>query len=145
MNKSTQGKYKRRLVLKFPAETVDQPITYNLIKEYDVEINILNADITSGKEGKLLMEMKGSPENLDEATVYLESCRIEITPAIKTILFREEECIHCGACSSVCFPGALNMEASSRMLVFDPEKCVACELCIRACPLGLFELNFGLS
>lgn len=136
---------KRRLVLRFPAETVNEPITYNLIKEYDVLVNILNAEITHGKEGNLLIEMSGREDNVNEALVYLESRHVEISPVVKTILFSEMQCIHCGACASVCFPGALEMEPKSRMLQFTPEKCVACELCIKACPLQLFELNFGVN
>jgi len=31
------------------------------------------------------------------------------SPVVKTILFKQAECIHCGACASVCFPGALEM------------------------------------
>lgn len=138
-------KAKRRMVLRFPADTVNEPITYTLIKEFDIMVNILNADITPGKEGNLLIEMDGIENNLDEALVYLENKEVDVTPAIKTILFREASCIHCGACSSVCFPGALNMNASSRKLEFSPEKCVACELCIKACPLQLFDLNFGVN
>lgn len=133
------------MVLRFPADTVNEPITYTLIKEYDVLINILNADITHGKEGNLLIEMAGQEENINEAVVYLENKEVEISPVVKTILFNETDCIHCGACSSVCFPGALNMDTVSRKLQFSPEKCVACELCIRACPLQLFELNFGVN
>lgn len=133
------------MVLRFPADTVNEPITYTLIKEYDVLINILNADITHGKEGNLLIEMAGQEENINEAVVYLENKEVEISPVVKTILFKETDCIHCGACSSVCFPGALNMDTVSRKLQFSPEKCVACELCIRACPLQLFELNFGVN
>jgi len=133
------------MVLRFPADTVNEPITYNLIKEYDVLINILNADITHGKEGNLLIEMAGQEENVNEAVVYLESKEVEISPVIKTILFNEAACIHCGACSSVCFPGALDIDPDSRMLQFVPDKCVACELCIKACPLQLFELNFGVN
>jgi ferredoxin len=138
-------KAKRRMVLRFPADTVNEPITYTLIKEYDVMINILNADITHGKEGNLLIEMAGIENNLNEALVYLENKQVEISPAIKTILFSEADCIHCGACSSVCFPGALNMNTSSKKLEFTPEQCVACELCIKACPLQLFDLNFGVN
>ena len=136
---------KQRLVLNFPADTVEEPITYNLIKEYDVVINILNADVSHGKEGKLLIEMSGPKSNIDEALVYLESKNILITPVIKTIQFNQDFCIHCGACSSVCYPGALNMNRSTRKLEFDPEHCIACELCIKACPLLLFEVNFGLN
>jgi ferredoxin len=133
------------MVLRFPAETVNEPITYTLIKEYDVLINILNADITHGKEGNLLIEIRGFEDNVDKAMGYLESKHVEISPVIKTILFNENACIHCGACSSVCFPGALNMDSVTRQLQFSPDKCVACELCIKACPLQLFELNFGVT
>ena len=133
------------MVLRFPAETVNEPITYILIKEYDVQVNILNADITHGKEGNLLIEMSGGEEHVDKALVYLENKHVEISPVVKTILFNEPLCIHCGACSSVCFPGALTMDESSRKLLFSPERCVACELCIKACPLQLFELNFGVN
>jgi ferredoxin len=136
---------KRRMVLRFPAETVNEPITYNLIKEYEVLINILNADITHGKEGNLLIEISGEQDRVDKAVVYLESRSVEISPVVKTIIFEEEACIHCGACSSVCFPEALNMDPKSRRLQFLPEKCVACELCIKACPLQLFQLNFGVN
>jgi ferredoxin len=136
---------KKRMVLHFPADTVNEPITYILIKEYDVQVNILNADITHGKEGNLLIEMSGDTGQVDEALVYLENKHVEISPAVKTILFDEEHCIHCGACSSVCFPGALSMDSVTRKLRFSPEQCVACELCIKACPLQLFELNFGVN
>lgn len=136
---------KRRMVLRFPADTVNEPITYTLIKEYDVLINILNADITHGKEGNLLIEIAGDKDKVDKSMAYLESKQVEISPVIKTILFNESACIHCGACSSVCFSGALEMDSESRKLQFLPEKCVACELCIKACPLVLFELNFGVN
>lgn len=133
------------MVLKFSAETVGDPITYNLIREYDVLINILNADISHGREGQLLIEMAGEKGKVQEALAYLESLRVGISPVVKTILFKEPECIHCGSCSSVCFSEALLMDPASRELKFSPEKCVACELCIKACPLRLFELNFGVN
>ena len=132
------------MVLNFPAETVNEPITYTLIRDYDIQVNILNADITHGKEGKLLVEMSGHEQNLEEAILYLENKHVDISPVVKTILFNDSGCIHCGACSSVCFPGALSMDPGDRKLVFLPEQCVACELCIKACPMQLFELNFGI-
>lgn len=139
------GIKKQRLVLRFPADSVSEPITYTLIKEYDVVINILNADITHGREGNLLIEISGERDSMVGAMNYLKDKQVEISPVNKTILFNQSECIHCGACSSVCFPGALAMDVLSRELSFSPEKCVACELCIKACPLQLFELNFGIN
>lgn len=133
------------MVLRFPADTVNEPITYILIKEYDIKINILNADITHGKEGNLLIELSGEKEAMDRARDYLKSKQVKISPVVKTILFKQNDCIHCGACASVCFPGALDMDRDTRELHFLPELCVACELCIKACPLRLFELNFGVN
>lgn len=135
---------KKRVILRFPAERIDEPITYNLIRNYDIVINILNADITHGREGNLLIEMSGTHDKLEEAISYLESRKIGWSPVAKNLFYREEDCIHCGACSSVCFSGALIMSKPERKLVFSPEKCIACELCIKACPLQLFELNFGV-
>lgn len=133
------------MVLRFPADTVNEPITYILIKDYDVMINILNADITHGREGNLLIEISGEKVSVEGAMTYLKSKQVEISPVVKTILFNQADCIHCGACASVCFPGALSLNQDSRELCFQPEKCVACELCIKACPLQLFELNFGVN
>ena len=136
---------KKRMVLRFPADSVNEPITYILIKEYDVMINILNADISHGREGNLLIEISGELKSVEGAMSYLKSKSVEISPVVKTILFNQESCIHCGACASVCFPGALSIDPDSRELRFSPDKCVACELCIKACPLMLFELNFGVN
>jgi ABC-type methionine transport system ATPase subunit len=51
---------KKRMILSFPVNKIDEPLTYRLIKDYDVIINILNADITPGRQGKLLIEMQGA-------------------------------------------------------------------------------------
>ena len=134
---------KKRLVLSFPVQQLDEPVTYRLIKDYDILVNILNADITPGREGKLLVEMKAPRENLEKGIKYIESINVHWSPVKKTILLNQEECVHCGACSAVCFADALTMDKHSRELVFKPEKCIACELCITACPLQLFDLDFS--
>jgi ferredoxin len=134
---------KKRLVLSFPAGHVNEPVTYNLIRNYDILVNILNADITPGREGKLLIEMKAPSENIEKAITYLESVNIRWTPVKMNIVLREEECIHCGSCSAVCFADALTLDKKSRELIFKPQKCIACELCLKACPLQLFELDFA--
>lgn len=134
---------KKRYILNFPASSIDEPITYHLVKEYDIIINILNADISEGREGFLLLEMKAEAENIQKALDYLEKHNITSKPLSKTIHWNENECIHCGSCTSVCFAGALHLDRNSWQLNFDKEKCNACELCLKACPLKLFEIDFG--
>ncbi len=134
---------KKRLVLTFPANRVEDPIVFHLIKDYDVLVNILNADITPGREGKLLIEMRAPAENLARAEEFMLNRNIRLSPAMKSILLRENECVHCGSCSAVCFADALTMDHSTRELIFKPENCIACELCLKACPLSLFSLNFA--
>jgi len=136
---------RKKFVLNFPAQQVEEPITYRLIKDYDVVINILNADISSGREGSLLIEMKANKESLTEALEYLEKNNITYIPLEKSIHWNEKACIHCGACTAVCFAGALTMDKKLWKLNFSPEKCIACELCLKACPLSLFESEFSES
>ena len=132
---------KKRLVLTFTANRVNEPITYKLIKEFDILVNIINADITPGRKGKLMVELNSSRENIEKAIHYIDHSDIQWSPAVKSIQLKEEECIHCGSCASVCFSNALSMSHLERKLVFEPEKCIACELCLTACPLELFELK----
>jgi ferredoxin len=133
---------KKRMILSFPVNKIDEPLTYRLIKDYDVIINILNADITPGRQGKLLIEMQAPREKIDKAVSYIEHLNIDCSPVQKSICLNQENCVHCGSCSAVCFSDALSMDKITRELIFRPEKCIACELCIQACPLQLFDLSF---
>lgn len=132
----------RRFILSFPVERAGEPTTYNLMKYFDIKINILRARITPGKEGKLMMQMEADEKNLVKGLDYLKRNGINCVPIEKRIKHHEEHCVNCGSCTAVCFAGALELTADTRELVFDPEKCVACELCVKACPLQLFETHF---
>ena len=49
------------LVLRFSEKVVDQPIIYRLVKDYDLEFNLLKATIYPRKEGIIVMELRGHP------------------------------------------------------------------------------------
>lgn len=134
---------KKRIVLTFPASRIEDPIVYHLVKNFDILVNILKADITPGREGKMLLELKTSSEIMKKAEEYISNLDIKINPAMKDIILEQEGCVHCGSCTAVCFADALRMDIESRMLIFSPEKCIACELCLKACPLNLFSLNLS--
>ena len=133
----------KRFVLTFPPDATGEPITYNLIKKYDIMVNIVKADVSPGKIGHLVMEMTAPAKVLKEGMEYIRQQKVECEPIDKKITCREDLCIHCGACSAVCFAGALTMERHTAELSFEPEKCVVCELCLKACPLKLFSIDLG--
>lgn len=133
----------KRFVLTFPPDATGKPITYNLIKKYDIMVNIVRADILPGEIGHLVMEMTAPAKILKEGMEYIRQQKVECEPIDKKITCRQELCIHCGACSAVCFPGALTMKQDTAELLFEPEKCVVCELCLKACPLNLFSIDLG--
>jgi len=134
---------KKKYVLNFPPESGDKPLSYHLVKDYDIRINILKAEVYPGKRGSLLLEMQGKNENIQKGVEYLTSQNIICEPLDKRIHFRKDECIDCGNCTAVCFAGALTIDKPNWKLNFDKEKCVVCELCITACPLKLFYIDFS--
>lgn len=134
---------KKRYVLNFPPESGDKPLSYHLVKDYDIRINILKAEVYPGKRGSLLLELQGKKENIQKGVEYLTAQNITCEPLEKRIHFQEEKCIDCGNCTAVCFAGALTIDKTTWKLDFDKEKCVVCELCIKACPLKLFYIDFS--
>ena len=133
---------KKRYILNFPPQSGDKPLSYHLVKDYDIRINILKAEVYPGKRGSLLLELHGKKANIEKGVEYLINHHITCEPLDKRIRWQEDKCIDCGNCSAVCFAGALTMNKETWELEFDKEKCVVCELCIAACPLKLFEIDF---
>ena len=133
---------KKRYILNFPPDSGDKAFTYHLVKDYDIRINILKAEVFPGKSGSLLLELQGKKENIEKGVAYIQSHKIVCESLDKRIHFEENRCIDCGNCTAVCFAGALTMNKTSWKLEFDKSKCVVCELCIPACPLKLFKIDF---
>ncbi|MGE0018808.1 MAG: NIL domain-containing protein [Draconibacterium sp.] len=133
---------KKRFILNFPPDSGDKPFSYHLVKDYDIRINILKAEVYPGKRGSLLLELQGKKENIEQGVEYLRKQNIICESLEKRIHFQEERCIDCGNCTAVCFAGALTMNHETWKLEFDKSQCVVCELCIPACPLHLFEIDF---
>ena len=61
----------KRIVLHFPRRLVDRPIVYRLIKDFDLEFNILKASVTPDEEGLMVIELSGEQNNYDSGIRYL--------------------------------------------------------------------------
>jgi L-aspartate semialdehyde sulfurtransferase ferredoxin len=134
---------KKRLVITFPPALTETPITYHLVKDFDLAINILKAKITPGEEGKLVIEISNeSEENIQAGIRYLQSQGIGVEPVSKEIVLDEGECIHCGSCTAVCQSRALSIGAPDWRLKFDKEQCIVCEMCVKACPMQIIKVSF---
>lgn len=135
--------YTRMYYLRFPKETSDQPIIYQLIKEYDVQVNILKADILPQKEGIMVMELKGTKEGVREALTYLKDIGVRTERLAAKIHRDEKRCFQCGACTGICPVGALYIKRPEMEVWFDPEKCTGCGLCVTGCPVRAMQVSFA--
>ena len=132
----------KRIVLHFPKRMGDRPIIYRLIKDYDLEFNILKALITPEDEGLMVLALSGEQENYDKGIKYLTKNGVRIQALSKDVTRNEERCTHCGACVTICPTDAFELDPLTRLTSFDHEKCVACGVCIKACPPRAMEVHF---
>ncbi len=132
----------RRIVLHFPRRLVDRPIVYRLIRDYNLEFNILKASVTPDEEGLMVLELRGKQEDYDKGIRYLTKTGVRIQSLSQNVIRNEERCTHCGACITICPTGAFELEPLTRRINFYNEKCLACGLCIKACPPRAMELHF---
>lgn len=128
-----------KVVLRFPAAIADKPIIFRLVRDYDLMINILKANINPHKEGTMVLDVAG--ENAVEGLEFLRRQGVTVQPLTEEIVRNEERCTHCGACTAICPSGALYMERPAMLVQFDSEACVLCQLCVRACPVRAMEVR----
>jgi ferredoxin len=131
---------KKKLVLTFPPRTVTKPITYHLVKDYNLVINIIYAKIEQGETGVLVAEIRGNKEGFNRAVEFLEKQGITVQFLAQDINLDQEKCVECGLCTGVCPTSALQFD-SSWHIQFDKEKCILCENCIQACPTRAISLR----
>jgi ferredoxin len=132
----------KKVVLRFPKRMVDRPIIYRLVKDYDLEFNILKASITPEQEGLLVLELKGNQAEYDKGIEFLIKAGVKIQSLSQDVRRNEERCTQCGACITVCPTGAFRLDPKTRLVIFDDEKCIACGLCLPACPPHAMEVHF---
>lgn len=132
----------KHIVLKFPHRLVDQPIVYKMVKDFDLQFNILKAYVTPNEEGLLVLGLTGEERNIEKALSFVKSLGVNVQLLSKDIKRNEEKCTHCGACVPICPTEALVIDPQTRKVNFYSDKCIACELCIKACPPRAMELHF---
>lgn len=132
----------KKIVLHFPHRLVDQPIVYKLVKDFELQFNILKAFVTPQEEGLMVLELTGKKENYAKGVEYLQSCGVKIQPLSQDVTRNDKICTNCGVCVPICPTQALIVDNKTRKVLFDAKKCIACELCVRICPPRAMEVRF---
>lgn len=132
---------KKRLTLSFPRRTVQMPITYRLAKDFNVAANIIRAQVAPNQIGKLVVELLGDIDQLDEAIEWMRSQNIDVSHNLGEIIIDEDLCVHCGLCTGVCPTAALSLHPETYQLTFIRSRCIVCEQCIPTCPVQAISTN----
>ena len=130
----------QKVVLRFDAKISDQPVIYKLVKDYDLVINILKANVNPQKEGTMVLDING--EKAEQGIDYLRSVGVKVKSLTEQIIQNEQKCVSCGACTDICPSGALYIERPDMIVRFDSDRCVVCHLCVKACPMRAMEVCF---
>jgi len=133
---------KKKVALVFPRELVGEPITYKLIKDYNLIINILKAKIIPYKEGKLDVEISGEKDNLNRGINYLTKLGVKIEPLAQQIKWDKDKCVCCTVCVALCPVDAFEVEKKEGIVSFNEEKCIVCGICALSCPYRAIEILF---
>lgn len=133
---------KRKAILRFDSSTVEEPVTYQLIKKYDLWINILQAKFEPGVGGKLVLEMRGDKKSITAGLLFLKKQQVKIEFLEQEVFWNQDRCNHCGACVSVCPVNALSLNSQSYHLEFNYQDCVVCGYCAEACPVQAIDIIF---
>lgn len=127
--------------LTFPAEISHDPLVCQLVRDYGLTFNILEARITPRKEGHLTLQLLGSALHIQSSIDFLKKEGVKVTGIAQHVVRLEEACMHCGMCTALCGPRALAVDGDSRKVLFEVKQCTACGLCVRVCPVGAMVLQ----
>ena len=70
--------FSKKIVIRYPADVVEQPIAYRLVKQYDLSFNILKARVSPRREGLMVLELSGTKENFDKGILFLKGCGLKV-------------------------------------------------------------------
>ena len=137
MNKK---KIEKRLVLRFSKQTWDKPIVYKLIKDYNLVLNILIANVLPKQESYMVTDVSGLISDFEAGMDYLDKHGIRVATIEQSVVRNEDKCVHCGFCTAVCPTKALYVDEKTREVKFEQEKCSACGWCVKVCPYKAMDM-----
>jgi ABC-type methionine transport system ATPase subunit len=88
---------KKRVNLALPKKSILLPITYRLAKDFNVAANIIRAQVAPNQVGKMVVELSGDIDRLEEAVEWMRSLDIEVSMNGREIVI-DEQCVSIAVC-----------------------------------------------
>jgi ferredoxin len=114
---------------------VREPLIASVILETSTLVNIERASIDA-VSGEIVLEVQ--PEKCREVKDAFERRGVDVVLLEMPVIKDDEECVHCGACVSICPTGTFRFE--DWRVIADSGKCIQCGACITACPQRALRL-----
>lgn len=126
-----------KMLLRFDHQIIKKPLIADVVLETGVLVNINKAtiDVTGGE---LIINVPD--KDAKKVIKSFKSRGVEVTTLEKPIIRTDEECVHCGACISVCPTNVFKYEADDSISL-DYKECIQCGACITACPHNALKLS----
>jgi ferredoxin len=132
-----------KVVFHFPVEQLNRPVINELVRTYDLEFNILRAEVRPSEQGFVVLELTGDEGNFRQGLEWVESLGVRTQPLKEDVVRNEEKCIHCGACVTHCPVDALVvLDRDSQRVEFLADDCIGCGICVKICPPRAMEVQF---
>lgn len=126
-----------KLLLHFNPEIIRQPIISETILETGVKIDIELARV-DGSTGEIVINVP--EEGCRSVVKALRNKNVDVTKLGETITKDEDNCVHCGACISVC-PVDAHSYQHDWSVRLDRSACVQCGMCVPACPVRVLRMS----
>ena len=99
-----------KVILYFPSDATDKAVTYDLVKRYDLRINILRAEIEAGRSGSLLVDDRDRCIDCGNCALACFAQALTIGAPDWRLHFDPERCIACKLCLKSCPLGLFRNE-----------------------------------
>jgi ABC-type methionine transport system ATPase subunit len=67
-----------KLNLTFPSERVNQPVLAQVIKNFDVDVDVRRADVEANVGGYIMLQMSGTESQIDSAIAFMKTLGVGV-------------------------------------------------------------------
>lgn len=68
----------KKLRLEVPIDRVGEPFVYRMVTEYNLQPNILEANLSPNSSGSMVVELKGKPQDIESGILFLREADIDV-------------------------------------------------------------------